>query len=104
MNYRIEKDSIGEVKVPEDKYYGAQTARAVSNFPIGEEKMPLEVIHAYGIIKKAAVLANFEQSLINRVKRDYIIRAAEEVISGALDEHFPISVWQTVLIHLQCAV
>jgi len=95
MDYRIEKDSIGEVKVAKDKYYGAQTARAVSNFPIGEEKMPIEVIHAYGIIKKAAVLANFEQGLIDRVKRDYIIRAAEEVISGALDEHFPISVWQT---------
>jgi fumarate hydratase class II len=95
MDYRIEKDSLGEVKVPEDRYYGAQTARAVSNFPIGEEKMPIEVIHAYGIIKKAAVLANYEQGLINRVKRDYIIRASEEVISGALDEHFPISVWQT---------
>jgi fumarate hydratase class II len=95
MDYRIEKDSLGGVKVEKDKYYGAQTARAVSNFPIGEEKMPLDLIHAYGIIKKAAVLANFEQNLIDRLKRDYIIRATEELISGTLDEHFPISVWQT---------
>jgi len=95
MDYRVEKDSLGEVKVPKEKYYGAQTARAVSNFPIGREKMPPEVIHAYGIIKKAAVLANFEQGLINRVKKDYIVKAAEELTAGHFDGHFPISVWQT---------
>ena len=65
MDYRIEKDSLGEVKVPVDKLYGAQTARAVENFPIGEEKMPLEIIRAYGILKKAAVLANHELELID---------------------------------------
>lgn len=95
MDYRIEKDSLGEVKVPEGKYYGAQTARAVENFPIGKDKMPLEVIHAYGIIKKAAAQANFEQGLLERVKRDYIIKASNELSTGKLDEHFPISVWQT---------
>ncbi|MGP3778705.1 class II fumarate hydratase [Halanaerobium saccharolyticum] len=95
MEYRIEKDSLGEVKVPADKLYGAQTARAVENFPIGEEKMPLEIIRAYGIVKKAAVLANHEQGLISREKRDYVLRAAEELIAGELDQHFLISLWQT---------
>jgi len=95
MDYRLEADSLGEVRVPVDKLYGAQTARAVENFPIGEEKMPLEIIRAYGIVKKAAVLANHEQGLINRSKRDYILRAAEELIAGELDQHFPISLWQT---------
>jgi fumarate hydratase class II len=95
MNYRIEKDSLGEVKVPADMLYGAQTARAVENFPIGEEKMPLEIIRAYGIVKKAAVLANYEQGLISAEKMDYITKAAGELISGELDKHFPISLWQT---------
>lgn len=95
MNYRIENDSLGEVKVPSDKLYGAQTARAVENFPIGTEKMPVEIIRAYGIVKKAAVLANFEQDLISSEKKDYIAKAAGELISGELDAHFPISLWQT---------
>ena len=95
MDYRIEEDSLGEMEVPADKLYGAQTARAVDNFPIGEEKMPIEIIRAYGIVKKAAVLANYEQGLINRDKRDYILKAAEELMAGELDQHFPISLWQT---------
>lgn len=95
MDYRIEKDSLGEVKVPAEKLYGAQTTRAVENFPIGQEKMPVEIIRAYGIVKKAAVLANFEQNLISEQKKDYIIKAADELIAGKLDEHFPISLWQT---------
>lgn len=95
MDYRIEEDSLGEVNVPADKLYGAQTARAVENFPIGEEKMPVEIIRAYGIVKKASVLANHEQGLIDRSKRDYILRAADELIAGELDQQFPISLWQT---------
>ena len=95
MEYRVESDSLGEVKVPKNKYYGAQTARAVENFPIGEQKMPVEIIRAYGIIKKAAVLANYEQGLIDSEKRDYILRACDELITGKLDDHFPISLWQT---------
>lgn len=95
MNYRIEKDSLGEIKVKADKLYGAQTARAVNNFPIGKEKMPTKIIRAYGIVKKAAVLANFEQNLISETKRDYIIKATDELIKGDLDQHFPISLWQT---------
>ncbi len=95
MDYRLEEDSLGEVRVPADKLYGAQTARAVENFPIGEEKMPTAIIRAFGIVKKAAVLANHEQGLISRAKRDYILRAADELIAGELDQHFPISLWQT---------
>jgi len=95
MDYRLEEDSLGQVKVPSDKLYGAQTARAVENFPIGEEKMPTEIIRAYGVVKKAAVLANYEQKLISREKRDYILKAADELIAGKLDQHFPISLWQT---------
>jgi fumarate hydratase class II len=95
MDYRIEKDSLGEVKVPVDKLYGAQTARAVENFPIGEEKMPLEIIRAYGILKKAAVLANHELELIDMEKCEYIFEAADQLIKGELDQHFPISLWQT---------
>ena len=95
MDYRIEQDSLGKVKVPADKLYGAQTVRAVENFPIGEEKMPLEIIRAYGILKKAAVLANHELDLINMEKCDYIFEVADELIKGELDQHFPISLWQT---------
>lgn len=95
MSYRIEKDSLGEVKVPFESLYGAQTARAIANFPIGKEKMPVEVIRAYGIIKKAAALANCDQNLLNENKRDYILQAADELITGKLDQHFPISLWQT---------
>ncbi|RQD73475.1 MAG: class II fumarate hydratase, partial [Halanaerobium sp. MSAO_Bac5] len=95
MEYRLERDSLGEVKVPKNKYYGAQTARAAANFPIGEQKMPLEIIRDYGIIKKAAGLANYEQGLIDQEKKEYIIKACDELIAGKLDEHFPISLWQT---------
>lgn len=95
MDYRLEKDSLGEVKVSADKLYGAQTARALNNFPIGREKMPVEIIRAYGIVKKAAVMANYEQGLISKNKKDYILKAAEELIEGKLDQHFPISIWQT---------
>ncbi len=95
MDYRIEEDSLGKVKVPNDKLYGAQTARAVENFPIGEEKMPLEIIRAYGILKKAAVLTNHELELINLEKCEYIFKAADELIKGVLDQQFPISLWQT---------
>lgn len=95
MNYRIEKDSLGEVKVPENKLYGAQTARAVKNFPIGSEKMPLEIIKAYGIVKKAAALANYEDQLLAESSKNYIVKAAAELRAGKLDQHFPISLWQT---------
>lgn len=95
MQERIEKDSLGEVRVPADKYYGAQTERSLENFRIGGEKMPVEVIHALALIKKAAAVANCELKLLPKEKKDLIIRAADEVLSGKWDGHFPLVVWQT---------
>ena len=95
MEYRIETDTMGEVKVPADKYYGAQTARSLMNFKIGGETFPREIIRALGILKKAAVLTNNELGMISDEKTKLIAQAADEVINGKLDEHFPLVVWQT---------
>ena len=95
MEYRIEKDTMGEMKVPADKYWGAQTERSHENFRIGTEVMPREITHAFGILKKAAALANFELGILPEEKKDVICAACDEVISGSLNEHFPLVVWQT---------
>jgi fumarate hydratase, class II len=95
MDYRIETDSMGEIKVPVDKYYGAQTARSKMNFKIGGERFPRELIRALGILKKAAALTNKELGNLSEEKTELIIKAADEVIEGKLDEHFPLVVWQT---------
>ncbi len=95
MLYRIETDTMGEVQVPADRYYGAQTARSLMNFNIGHDRFPREMIRALGILKKAAALTNKELGLLPPDKADLIVRAAEEVIEGKLDDHFPLSVWQT---------
>ncbi|MBI4880898.1 MAG: class II fumarate hydratase [Planctomycetes bacterium] len=95
MSMRKEADSIGEIEVPADRYYGAQTARSFMNFKIGGERQAHELIHAFGVIKKAAALANGELGLLQREKVDLIVRAAEEVAEGKLDDHFPLVVWQT---------
>ena len=95
MDYRIEKDTLGEMPVPRGKYYGCQTVRAMENFPIGTERMPREVIRALGIIKKAAALTNNELGLLPDDLCKAICRAADEVIEGKLDDHFPLMVWQT---------
>ena len=99
MNYRIEHDSMGEIQVPADKYWGAQTQRSLQNFPIGvgTETMPREIIHAFGILKKAAALANhaLKPQKMTQEKLDAICAAADEVISGKLQEHFPLVIWQT---------
>ena len=95
MTFRIEQDTMGEVKVPEGAYYGAQTARSLRNFDIGVEKIPLEVARAFGVLKKAAVLVNAELGLLTEDKANLIVQACEEVIAGKLDEHFPLSLWQT---------
>lgn len=92
---RIEKDSMGEIEVSKEAYYGAQTARSLAFFKIGNEKMPKALIKAFAQIKKASALANFELKKISKEKKDLIISAADEVIDGKLDEHFPLSVWQT---------
>lgn len=99
MEYRIEHDSMGEVKVPTDKYWGAQTQRSRENFPIGVgiETMPREITHAFGILKKAAAMANHVllPEKMTEEKLSAIGQACDEVISGSLNEHFPLVVWQT---------
>lgn len=97
MSYRIEKDTMGEIQVESSRYWGAQTQRSLQNFPIGTErfKMPRSIIRALGILKKAAALANAELGELPRDKADLIARAADEVIAGKLDEHFPLVVFQT---------
>ena len=99
MDYRIEHDSMGEVKVPNDKYWGAQTQRSHENFPIGVgiETMPREITHAFGILKKAAAMANhtLRPEKMTDEKLTAISQACDEVVSGVLDEHFPLVVWQT---------
>ncbi|KAI1729091.1 lyase domain-containing protein [Ditylenchus destructor] len=94
--FRVERDTFGEIQVPGDRYYGAQTARSMQNFKIGgpEERMPLPVIHAFGHLKKAAALVNQEYGLNDNVVKA-ISQAADDVISGKLDEHFPLVIWQT---------
>ncbi|KTD53500.1 fumarate hydratase [Legionella santicrucis] len=92
---RIESDSMGEITVPADKYWGAQTERSLHHFNIGKDIMPREVTHAFGILKKAAALTNLDLSKLPKEKADLIIQAAEEVSKGMLDEHFPLHVWQT---------
>jgi len=95
MSMRVESDSMGTINVPGEKYYGAQTARSLANFDIGGEKMPTEIIRAFGILKKAAALANHKLGLMDVATRDLIVKAADEVIDGKLRDHFPLVVWQT---------
>jgi len=95
MSTRTETDSMGKIEVPINKYYGAQTARSLKNFKIGGERFPRELIRAFGIFKKAAALTNKELGILSADKSDLIVKAADEVIEGKLDEHFPLVVWQT---------
>ena len=95
MDFRMESDSMGSIKVPTDKYYGAQTARSLMNFKIGGERFPAELIRALAIVKKAAALTNHELGTLPKEKLDLILQAAEEVIDGKLNDHFPLVVWQT---------
>ncbi len=95
MEYRTETDSMGPIEVPQDRYYGAQTARSLIHFQIGTERMPRELIWAMGILKKAAALTNKELGVLPVEKADLIVRTADEVIAGKLDDHFPLVIWQT---------
>jgi fumarate hydratase class II len=95
MKTRTESDSMGTIEVPSDAYYGAQTERSKQNFPIGSERMPTEIVRAFGVLKKAAALTNRDIGLLDDTQCDLIARAADEVISGELDDHFPLVVWQT---------
>ena len=93
--YRSETDSMGEIKVASDRYWGAQTQRSLENFTIGYDHFPREIIRALGIIKKASAQANADLGVLPKDKADLICRAADEVIDGRLDDHFPLVVWQT---------
>lgn len=95
MEYRIERDTLGEVKVPKDKYWGAQTQRSFHNFKIGIEKIPREVIKAFAVLKMAAAITNNKLTLLDDKKTKVIVKVCEEIIEGELDEHFPLAVWQT---------
>src|SRR3989442_11281787 len=94
---RMESDSMGTVEVPSDRYWGAQTQRSLEHFSIGgpTERMPVEVVRAFGVLKKACALVNLELGKLPKEKGELIIRAADEVIEGKLDDHFPLYVWQT---------
>lgn len=95
MDYRIEKDSMGEIKVPSDKYWGAQTQRSFENFKVGSEIMPLDQIKAIAIVKKAAAVVNYKIGKLDKEKAEAIKAAADEIIEGKLDDNFPLVVWQT---------
>jgi len=95
MKTRIETDTMGDIHVPFDKYWGAQTQRSLDNFKIGSQKMPVEIIRAFGILKKAAAIVNHDLGVLSREKKNIIEKVCDEIIAGTLDEHFPLLVWQT---------
>jgi fumarate hydratase class II len=92
---RTETDTFGPIEVPADRYWGAQTQRSLTNFKIGWEKQPLPVIHALGVVKRAAAEANMKLGRLDKTIGEAIVAAAQEVIDGKLDDHFPLVVWQT---------
>ena len=95
--YRIEKDTMGEVKVPADAYFGAQTQRSIENFKIAQDinRMPIEIIRAFAYLKKAAAITNFEAGILPKEKMELIGKACDEILEGKLDDYFPLVVWQT---------
>jgi fumarate hydratase class II len=95
--YRIEKDTMGEVKVPADAFYGAQTQRSIDNFKIAQDinKMPKEIIRAFAYLKKAAAITNFEAGVLPKEKMDLISKVCDEILDGKLNQYFPLVVWQT---------
>jgi len=95
MSFRIEKDTMGEMQVPADKYWAAQTQRSVQNFEIGNEKMPIEVVYGFANLKKACALVNNELARLDDEKTQAIAKACESVLAGELDDNFPLVVWQT---------
>jgi len=96
MKYRIEKDTMGQVNVPADKYWGAQTERSRNNFKIGPSaSMPLEIIYGFAYLKKAAAFANCELGVLVSEKRDLIAQVCEEILEGKHNDQFPLVIWQT---------
>ena len=95
MSVRIEHDTFGEIEVPADKYWGAQTERSKRNFPVGKEQMPIEVVYGFAQLKRGAALANHELGKLSDAKKDAIVHACDRILNKELDEHFPLVVWQT---------
>ena len=96
MSYRIEKDTLGEVKVPENAYWGPQTERSRGNFKIGASAtMPLEIVYGFAYLKKAAAYTNCDSGILEESKRDLIVKVCDEILSGKLDDQFPLVIWQT---------
>ena len=97
MEYRIEKDTMGEVKVPATAYYGAQTQRSIENFKIAQDinRMPKEIIRAFAYLKKAAAITNFDAGVLSKEKCELIGKVCDEILEGKLDNEFPLVVWQT---------
>lgn len=95
MEYRIERDTLGEMKVPTDKLWAAQTQRSKENFPIGTEHMPIEIVQAFAILKKSAAISNHKLGKLSEEKAQAIVEAADEILAGKWNEHFPLVVWQT---------
>ena len=97
MNYRTEKDTMGTVQVPDDKYWGAQTQRSIENFKIAQDinKMPREIIRAFAILKKAAAMTNLDAGVLSKDKCELISKVCDEILDRKLDDEFPLVVWQT---------
>ena len=96
MKYRVEKDTLGKVKVPADKYWGAQTERSRKNFKIGNESsMPIEIIYGFAYLKRAAAYTNFDLGVLTLEKRDLISKVCDEILNGDHDDQFPLVIWQT---------
>ncbi|MBS2770384.1 class II fumarate hydratase [Anoxybacillus rupiensis] len=95
MEYRIERDTMGEVKVPADKWWGAQTQRSKNNFKIGTEKMPIELIRAFAVLKRSAAIVNEKLGKLSKPRKEAIVFACDEILAGKLNDHFPLVVWQT---------
>ena len=95
MNFRLERDSIGELRVPAEKYWGVQTQRSLQNFKIGHQKMPIEIIRAFAYLKKAAAITNHSCKVLEAEKKELISRVCDEILEGKLDDQFPLVVWQT---------
>ena len=93
--YRIERDTMGEMKIESHRLWGAQTQRSLENFKIGTEKMPVEIIRAFGVLKKAAALTNVELKILNAEKGELISKVCDEIIEGKHADEFPLAVWQT---------
>lgn len=95
MEYRIEKDTMGEIKVPNDRYWGAQTERSLENFRIGTEKMPKELIRAFALLKRSLAVVNQKLNKLDTKKANAIIQACDEILAGKFDGEFPLAIWQT---------